>query len=113
MSAVTRESSTNQRNRTAQVARPIIPGGQSRPGASPTAGWPTRREDAAVPRSAVTCAVCQRRRTRGSHNHEGDVFICAECQADAKQFIEIQDSIWVEVGEAGESTDETDKPTHP
>ena len=71
------------------------------------------REDAAVLRSAVSCAVCQRSRTRGSHSHAGDVFICAECQADAKQFIEIQDSIWVDAGEAGESTDENDKPAHP
>jgi hypothetical protein len=41
------------------------------------------------------------------------VFICAECEADAKQFIEIQDDIWVEAGEPGASTDETDEPTHP
>ena len=71
-----------------------------------------RREDAVVPRSAVTCAICQRSRARGSHNHAGDVFICAECQADAKQLIEIQDSIWVEAGETSESSDETDKPAH-
>jgi hypothetical protein len=60
----------------------------------------------------VTCADCQRSRTRGSHNHTGDIFISAECQADAHQFIEIQDSIWVQAGEA-ESTDETEKPAHP
>jgi hypothetical protein len=52
------------------------------------------REDAAMPRSAVVCAVCHRSPTRGGHNHAGDVFICAECQAGATQFIEIQDSIW-------------------
>ena len=63
-------------------------------------------------RSAVTCALCERLRTRGSHNHAGDIFICAECQADANQFIEIQDSISVQAGEA-ESTDETKKPAHP
>ena len=51
--------------------------------------------------------------TPGSHNHARDVFVCAECQADAKQFIAIQDSICVEAGEAGESTDETDKLAHP
>jgi hypothetical protein len=72
-----------------------------------------RREDAVVPRSAVTCAVCQRSPARGSYNHAGDVFICAECQADAKQLIEIQDSIWVEAGETSGSNDETDKPSHP
>ena len=79
---------------------------------APNAGSRMRREDAAVPRSAAICAVCQRSRTRGSHNHAGDIFICAECQADAKQFIEIQDSIRVEAGGAGESTDETEKPAH-
>lgn len=66
-----------------------------------------------MPRSAITCAVCQRLRTRGCHNHAGDVFICAECEADAKQFIEIQDDIWVEADEPGATTDETDEPTHP
>jgi hypothetical protein len=38
----------------------------------PTAGSRMRREDAFVPRSAVTCSVCQRSRTRGSHNLAGD-----------------------------------------
>jgi hypothetical protein len=38
------------------------------------------------------------------------VFICAECQEDAKQFIEIQDSIWSKTPEAGTPTTETDKP---
>jgi len=71
-----------------------------------------RRDNAAVPRSTVTCAVCQRSRTRGSHNRAGDVFICVECQADAEQFIAIQDSICA-VGDAGESTDEADKKAHP
>jgi hypothetical protein len=66
-----------------------------------------------VPRSAVTCAVRQRSRTRGSHTHTGDTFICAECEADAKQFVEIQERMWIEAGEAGESTDVTDKPAHP
>jgi hypothetical protein len=63
--------------------------------------------------SAVTCVVCQRSRTRGSNNHAGDVFVSAECQANAKQFTAIQDSIWVDAGEAGESTDATDKLAHP
>ena len=40
-----------------------------------------------------------------------DVFICAECQADAKQFLEIQDSIWAETTETSESSDGTDKPS--
>ena len=29
-------------------------------------------------------------RGRGSFNDAGDVFICTECQANAKQFIEVQ-----------------------
>lgn len=69
-----------------------------------------RCEDVAVPRSAVICAVCHRLRVRGSFSDAGDVFICAECQADAKQFIEIQDSIWAETAETSESSDGTDKP---
>ena len=47
---------------------------------------------------------------RGSFSDAGDVFICSECQADAKQFIEIQDSIWAETAETSESSDGTDKP---
>ena len=78
----------------------------------PRAEAPMRREDAAVPRSAVTCGACQRSRTRGSYTSSGDVFICAECQADAKQLFEIQDRIWAEAGEAGESTDGADNPAH-
>jgi hypothetical protein len=59
-----------------------------------------------VARSADICAVCQWPQTRGSHNHAGDVFICADCDAAAKQFLEIRDSMWVEAGEEGESTDD-------
>jgi hypothetical protein len=47
---------------------------------------------------------------RGSFNDAGDIFICAKCQADAKQFIEIQDSIWAEIAETSPSSDGTDKP---
>lgn len=46
----------------------------------------------------------------GSFNDAGDVFICAECQADAREFIEIQDSIWAEIAKTSESSDGTDKP---
>jgi hypothetical protein len=73
----------------------------------PKTGRPWTREDAAMSRSGVICAVCQRSRTRG--DHAGDVFICAECQDDAKQLIDIQDSIWVEANEAGDATGDTDK----
>ena len=51
------------------------------------------REDVAVAESAVIGAVVIGPRNRGDHNQVGDVFICAECQADATQFIDIQDSI--------------------
>lgn len=74
---------------------------------------PMRREDAPVPSSAVTCGACQRPWTRGSFNSTGDVFICAQCQADAKQLFEIQDRIWAKAGQVGESTDGADNPAHP
>jgi len=52
------------------------------------------RDDDVVAESAVECAVCHRSRTRGAHSETGDVFICDECQADAAQFIAIQDSTY-------------------
>jgi len=30
----------------------------------------------------------------GTHDSSGDVFICDRCQADAKQFLAIQDAMW-------------------
>jgi hypothetical protein len=45
----------------------------------------------------------------GSFSDAGDVFICNECQADAKKLIEIQDSISAEIAEASESSDGTVK----
>ncbi len=56
------------------------------------------------------CVVCHRSRGHGSFNDAGDVFICTECQANAKQFLEIQDSIWAEIAEPSDSSDQTDKP---
>ncbi|MFT5268518.1 MAG: hypothetical protein ACI88C_001956 [Acidimicrobiales bacterium] len=47
---------------------------------------------------------------RGSFSDAGDVFICAQCQADAKQLIDIQDSIWAETAETSQTSDGTDKP---
>jgi hypothetical protein len=52
-----------------------------------------------VAECSCSCSVCQRSRTRGSYDQAHDVFICAECERDAKQFIEIQDSIWDKGGE--------------
>jgi hypothetical protein len=50
--------------------------------------------------------VCRRVRACGSHHETLDLFICDDCQADAKKLFEIQDSIW---SDAGRSTDETEK----
>lgn len=72
-------------------------------------GSSLRCEDVAVPRSPVTCAVCQQLRVRGSFSEAGDAFICAGCQADAKQLIEIQDIIRAEAADPSESGDGTHK----
>lgn len=58
------------------------------------------REDVAVSESASICAACHRTRIRGDDNHGGDVFICAQCQADAAQLIAIEDGIWGETNQA-------------
>ena len=76
-------------------------------------GSGVRCEDVAVPRASTTCVVCHRLRGAGSFNDAGDVFICTECQANAKQFIEIQDGIWAEIPEPSDSGDQTDKPADP
>jgi len=54
----------------------------------------------AVPRDRTSCSVCGRQRTRGSRDKTGEIFICVDCQADAKKFIEIQDAIWDSPGDA-------------
>jgi hypothetical protein len=61
----------------------------------------------------MTCAVCHRKRIHGARSDSGDVFVCLQCQADARQFLEIQDSIWPEARAAGDSSTDIDKPTHP
>jgi len=50
-------------------------------------------EDVGVAEPARICAVCHRSRIRVARTDASDVFICAQCQADAAQFIAIQDSI--------------------
>jgi hypothetical protein len=45
----------------------------------------------------------------GSFSDAGDIFICSECQADAKKLLENQDSIWPEIVDTGESTEGTEK----
>ena len=74
---------------------------------------PGKREDGAMPPSVETCVVCHRSQTRGSRNQDGDIFICSECEADAEQFIEIQDTLWPETGVAGESPNGATTPTQP
>jgi hypothetical protein len=45
----------------------------------------------------------------GSFSDAGDIFICSECQANAKKLFEIQDSIWAEIVDTSESTEDTQK----
>lgn len=71
------------------------------------------REDIAVADSAVICAVCHRLQIRGDHNHVGDVFICAECRADATEFIGIQHSISGEADQAADATRNRNEQQHP
>lgn len=77
----------------------------------PITGSRAKRDDGAMTPTAETCAVCHRSQTRGPRNQDGDIFICVECQADAEQFIEIQDKLWFEAGVAGESTGGACTPT--
>jgi hypothetical protein len=44
----------------------------------------------------------------GSFSDAGDIFICSECQANAKKLFEIQDPIWAEIVDNGESTEGTE-----
>jgi hypothetical protein len=53
-------------------------------------------EDLAVVECVAICAACHRQRIHGDRTAAGDDFICVGCQADAKQFIAIQDAVWVE-----------------
>lgn len=79
----------------------------------PNASLGGLREDDAVPPSPETCVVCHRSRSSGSRNQDGDIFICAQCEADADQFFEIQKAIWPPAVVAGESTDEATTPAQP
>ena len=62
-----------------------------------------------MPRSPVTCAVCHYLRVEGSFSDSGDIFICSECQANAKKLLEIQDSIWAELVDTSESAPPVEK----
>jgi hypothetical protein len=63
------------------------------------AGSATRNREAVVMAGHLICGVCRRQRTEGSLDEAGEVFVCTSCQADAKQFLEIQQAL-------GGSTDE-------
>lgn len=68
-----------------------------------------------MPRTPVVCAVCHQVDRSGSYSQRRDIFICTSCQADAKQLMEIQDTIWPMAGDTGPSSDETNHsaPTPP
>ncbi len=69
-----------------------------------------KRVEGSVAPIVETCVVCQRLRSSGSRNQDRDIFICAQCEADADQLFEIQDTIWPVAGVAGESTNEATTP---
>ncbi len=69
-------------------------------------------EDVGVVETAGICAVCHPSRIRGGRNDAGDVFICAQCQADAAQFIAIQDSIIEEARQFAEVRRDSDDEQH-
>lgn len=78
---------------------------------SPIAGSRTlTREDAGVSGTPVACAVCNKSGRPGTWSPARDIFICTSCQADARQLMEIQDSIWPVAGDTGRSSDETGQP---
>jgi hypothetical protein len=70
---------------------------------------PLEREDVAVLDATRTCSVCHRQRTRGSQDPATEIFVCAECHADAKQFIEIQDAICSAFAGADDATEPSHK----
>ena len=74
---------------------------------------PGLREDGAVPSSVETCVVCHRLRSSGSRNQTGDIFMCTQCEADADQFLAIQDEIWPPAGVADDPTGGTFTPAKP
>ncbi len=71
------------------------------------------REDGGVLSSAETCVVCRRARTSGSFSRDRRLFVCAECEADADQFLAIQDALWPGTGVAADSSGSAATPTPP
>ena len=71
----------------------------------------------AVAPAVRTCSVCRQQRMHGTHDSSGEVFICDGCQADAKQFLAIQDVMWDQVPGTqeieGGPSDDVQMPEHP
>lgn len=71
----------------------------------------------AVAPAVRTCSVCREKRMHGTQDSSGEVFICEGCQADAKQFLAIQDVMWDQVPGPQETdggpSDDVQMPEHP
>ena len=63
--------------------------------------------------TGAICAVCHRWRIHGDRTDSGDVFICAGCQADARQFIAIQDATWGEAAQTSVTSDSSNEEQSP
>jgi hypothetical protein len=50
------------------------------------------------------------RGSQGTFSDAGDVFICVQCQADANDFLRIQDDIWPSTGESPNKRDRSPTP---
>jgi hypothetical protein len=66
-------------------------------------------EDPLVTESYAICGVCDRPRIHGDRTDRGDVFICTDCQAVARQFIAIQNPVWGEATQVPEASGNGDK----
>ena len=73
--------------------------------AIPGVGSPPTREDTGVVESDAICAVCHQQRRHDNRTAAGDVFICTGCQADARQFIAIQDPVWDQAAQVPEASE--------
>lgn len=71
---------------------------------TPEVGSLPTREDAGVVEPDAICAVCHCSRRHGNRTDAGDVFICTGCQADARQFIAIQDAVWDQAAQVPEAS---------
>ena len=77
------------------------------------AGLLSTCDNAAMVETGAICAVCHRWRIHGDSTDAGDVFICVGCQADARQFIAIQDAIWGEAAQSSVTSDSCNEEQSP